>query len=209
MEIKILIAFGNTNHIYSSHRPEVTKIMSNNSNQTTRFCRAIIFTATAIFALTICSSAQSKTSTTHLEKEHAKALQIWLKANPKYRAAQVADCKNKFGLKSMRGDDAKFHPYHAVYNFDKDETKDFAVVVIDASRKPDFQYTLIVFKGDKQGSFKAAKTIDSMDLRQGGIWLGEMEEDVTDLYIGEFQTDNCSYLQWSNKKFVIKNCEGN
>ncbi|MDQ3063972.1 MAG: hypothetical protein M3R14_14095 [Acidobacteriota bacterium] len=183
--------------------------MSNNSNQTTRLGRTIIFAFAAIFALTVCASAQSKSSTAHLNSTHAKALQTWLKANPKYRAAQVADCKNKFGLKSMRGDDAKFHPYYAVYDYDKDETEDFAVVVIEANRKPDFQYTLLIFKGDKQGNYKMAKTIDSMDLRQGGIWLNVMEEGITDLYIGEFQTDNCSYLQWSNKKFVIRDCEGN
>jgi len=183
--------------------------MSNNSNQIMRLGRAIIFAFTAIFALTVCAAAQSKTSTAHLNSKHAKALQIWLKANPKYRAAQVSDCKNNFGLKSMRGDDAKFHPYYAVYDFDKDQTQDFAVVVIDAKRKPDFQYTLLVFKGDKQGNYKAAKTIDSMDLRQGGIWVNDMEEGVADLYVGEFQTDNCYYLKWSNKKFVISDCEGN
>lgn len=159
--------------------------MSNNSNQTTRLGRAIIFVCASLFALTVCASAQNKTSTAHLNSKHAKALQTWLKANPKYRAAQASDCKNNFGLKSMRGDDAKFHPYYAVYDFDKDETQDFAVVVIDAKRKPDFQYTLLVFKGDKQGNYKAAKTIDSMDLRQSGIWKGEMEEGIADLYIGE------------------------
>jgi hypothetical protein len=183
--------------------------MSNNSNQTTPRSRAIVFTIAAIFALAVCASAQSKTSTAHLQKQHAAVLQTWLKANPKYRAAQVSDCKNKFGLNSMRGDDAQFHPFYAVYDFDKDETKDFAVVVIDAKRKPEFQYTLLIFKGDAKGNYKAAKTIDSMDLRQGGIWVNDMEEGVTDLYIGEFQTDNCSYLSWSNKKLVLRDCEGN
>jgi len=183
--------------------------MSNNSNQTTRFCRSIIFTVAAIFALIVGASAQSKTSTAHLEKEHVEALRIWLKANPKYRVAQASDCQNQFGLKSMRGDDAKFHPYYAVYDFDKDGIKDFAVAVIDAKRKPEFQYTLLVFKGDQQRSYKAAKIIDSLDLRQGGIWLNVMEEGVTDLYIGVFETDNCSYLHWSNKKLVLRDCEGN
>jgi len=130
--------------------------MSKISDQTARLCRAIIFVSAAIFALTVCATAQSETSTAHLEKEHAKALQTWLKANPKYRAAQVADCKNKFGLNSMRGDDAKFHPYYAIYDFDKDSSKDFAVVVIDAKRKPDFQHTLIIFKGDARSNYKAA-----------------------------------------------------
>jgi hypothetical protein len=183
--------------------------MSNNSNQTTRFCRAIIFIIAAIFVMTVYAPAQSKSSTAHLNSEHAKALQTWLKANSVYRPAQVTDCKNKFGLKSMRGDEAKFHPYYAVYDFDKDETKDFAVVVIEANRKPDFQYTLLIFKGDKQGIYKVAKTIDSIDLRQGGIWLNIMEEGVTGLYIGEFETDNCSYMSWSNKKLVLRDCEGN
>jgi hypothetical protein len=183
--------------------------MSNNSNQTVRLCRSIIFTVAAIFALAVGASAQSKTSTAHLEKEHAETLRIWLKANPKYRAAQASDCKNQFGLKSMRRDDAKFHPYYAVYDFDKDEIEDFAVVLIDAKRKPEFQYTLLVFKGGKQGGYQAAKTIDSLDLRQGGIWVNAMEEGVTDLYIGVFETDDCSFLHWSSKKLVLRNCEGN
>lgn len=183
--------------------------MSNNSNQTVWLCRSIIFTVAAIFALIVCASAQSKTSTAHLKKEHAQALQTWLKANPKYRAAQASDCKNQFGLKSMRGDDAKFHPYYAVYDFDKDGTKDFAVVVIDAKRQPEFQYALLLFKGDRQGGYKTAKTIDSLDLRQGGIWLNAMEEGVTDLYVGVFETDDCFYLHWSNRKLVLRNCEGN
>jgi hypothetical protein len=183
--------------------------MSNNSNQIVRLCRSIIFIVAAIFALTVGASAQGKTSTAHLEKEHARALQIWLKANPKYRAAQASDCKNQFGLKSMRGDDAKFHPYYAVYDFDQDGTEDFAVVVIDAKRKPEFQSTLLVFKGDKRGGYRAAKTIAGLDLRQGGIWTGVMEEGVTDLYIGVFETDDCSYLHWSDKKLVLRNCEGN
>lgn len=183
--------------------------MFNNSNQTMSLSRVITFVFAAIFALSVAASAQSKTSTAHLNFAHAKALQTWLKANPKYRAAQVFDCKNKSGLKSTRLDNPKFHPYYAVYDFDKDETKDFAVVVIEASRKPEFQYTLLIFKGDPTGNFKAVKTIGSMDLRQGGIWTGEMEEGVTNLYIGEFQTDNCSYMQWSNKKLVMRPCEGN
>ena len=186
-----------------------TKIMSNNSNQTSRFGRTIIFIITAIYAMAIYASAQSKTSTAHLNSKHAKALQTWLKTNQKYRAAQVADCKNKFGLKSIRADNVKFHPYYAVYDFDKDKAEDFAVVMIDASRKPDFQYTLLVFKGDAKGNYKTVKIIDSMDLRQGGILLNELEEGITDLSIGEFQTDNCSYLQWRNKKFVMRDCEGN
>ncbi|HEY0051684.1 MAG TPA: hypothetical protein VGB68_20470 [Pyrinomonadaceae bacterium] len=183
--------------------------MSNNSNQTARLCRSIIFTVAAIFALTFCAAAQNKTSTAHLEKEHAQALRIWLRANPQYRAAQASDCKNEFGLKSMRGDDAKFHPYYAVYDFDKDGSKDFGVVVIDAKRKLESQYTLLVFKGDKQRSYKTAKTIGRLDLRRGGIWLNVLEEGVTDLYVGEFETDDCFYLHWSNKKLVLRNCEGN
>jgi hypothetical protein len=196
-------------HIARQEKSEIIKIMSNNSNQTARLCRSIIFSVAAIFALTVGASAQNKTSTAHLEKEHARALRIWLRANPKYRAAQASDCKNRFGLKSMRGDDAKFHPYYAVYDFDENGIKDFAVVVVDTKRKTGFQYTLLVFKGDKQGAYRAAKTIDGLDLRQGGIWTGVTEEGVTDLYIGEFETDNCLYLHWSNKKLVLRDCEEN
>lgn len=163
-----------------------------------------------IFTFALSASAQtngSKSAFAHLQKEHAAALQAWLKSKTNLRPAQVSDCKNKAGLKLMRESESKFHPYYAVYDFDKDGREDFAVVLFDSRQKLNARFTLLVFKGDAEGNFKTAYTLSKIDLRQGGLWLVILEESVTNLHIGEFETDNCGFLHWSNGKLVLRDCE--
>lgn len=164
----------------------------------------------------------AKATPQQLSPEHAASLQKWLETKPGLRLATLADCQNKEGLQSMRQSFGKgFHPYYLVKDFNGDAVKDFAVALVASNAQADSQFTLVIFHGarnsastahdagDGGGAFKAVFTQEGLDLRQGGLWPGELIARRTPLYVGVFETDDCSYLKWNGRRYVIQPCEGN
>ena len=145
----------------------------------------------------------------HLKAEHAAVVKNYIGKNANLRPAQVSDCKNKFGLDSLRRSAGKSaHPYYAAKDFNRDRIADFAVVLFDAKGKADSRFTILIFNGAKSGDYKLASTTAGADLRQGGIWTyGFGTDDTkTSLTAGEYETDNCIWIEWDGKKYVEHDC---
>ncbi len=145
----------------------------------------------------------------HMTAEHAAAVKAYIGANKSLRPAMRVDCQNKFGLDSLRQSaGAKAHPYYAAADFNRDKITDFAVVLYDSSRAADARFTLLIFNGAKTGAYKLAFTDPKMDLRQGGIWTYGFGSDDTKTSVtaGEFETDDCIWVEWEKGKYVIHDC---
>lgn len=145
---------------------------------------------------------------THLAKNHAAAVRQYIGANKNLRPALEKDCENEDGIYVQRvvyG--LKYHPYYAVHDFDKDKIRDFALVFLDEQAAPDARFTLVVFKGAANKTFKPVFTGSKTDLSMGGIELEKIGKNTVELRVVHFQTEQgCSVLQWRNRKFVLAEC---
>ncbi len=182
----------------------------------------LLLSVSALGAMTQTQRTQSRANAASpMSAEHTAALQQWLQTKRGLRVATDSDCENKEGLKSMRQSFGKrFQPYYLVKDFNGDAVNDFAVALIDSSRKADSQFTLVIFHGKRNanakgqelsdsGAFQVVFTQESIDLRQGGLFAGELERERTPLYVGIFETDDCSRLKWNGKRYTLNPCEGN
>ena len=169
------------------------------------------FLLAILFAASAGGAAAQKTTNNfaHLKTEHAAILKNYIGAKKNLRPAQISDCKNKFGLDSLRlaaGNTA--HPYYAVADFNRDNVSDFAVVLYDSKKAPDARFTVLIFDGAKSGAYKMARKIENADLRQGGIWtdgFGADNEKAT-VTAGVFETDDCFWIEWDGKKYAAREC---
>lgn len=175
----------------------------------------IIFFGSALllaFVFVTNAAAQktgTKNSFAHLKAEHAAAVKSYIGIKTNLRPAQVSDCKNKFGLDSLRQSAGKSaHPYYAAKDFNQDRITDFAVVLIDSNRQADARFTILIFNGAKNGGYKLAHTTPGADLRQGGIWTYGFGTDATKTSVtaGEYETDDCIWIEWDGKKYVVRDC---
>ena len=147
----------------------------------------------------------------HLEKTHAAVVKKHIDTIRKnVRPALATDGENLDELELMREIyGANYHPYYAIYDFDKNEIEDFAVVLFDAKAKPEARFSLVVFKGAANNVFKRVFTVPKTDLSLGGIEIEALEEGRVELRIVYFQTEQgCSVLRWRNRKLVLTLCDG-
>lgn len=145
----------------------------------------------------------------HLTAERAAVVKAYIGANKNLRPAMRVNCQNKFGLDSLRQSAGKqAHPYYAAADFNRDKITDFAVVLYDSSRAADARFTLLIFNGTTTGAYKLAFTNPKMDLRRGGIWTYGFgtDEAKTSVTAGEFETDDCIWVEWENGKYAIHDC---
>ena len=145
----------------------------------------------------------------HLNAAQTATVKSYIGQKKNLRPALRADCKNKFGLESLRqsaGNAA--HPYFAAADFNRDKIADFAIVLYDSSRKADARFTVLIFNGSKSGAYQLASTNAGMDLRQGGIWTYGFgtDETKTSVTVGEWETDDCIWIEWENGKYVAHDC---
>ncbi len=163
-----------------------------------------------VLAGAIAANAQpAKNQFTHLTAEHQTAVKNYIGAKTNLRPAQISDCKNKFGLDSLRQSAGKSaHPYYAAQDFNEDKITDFAVVLYDSSKKVDARFMILIFNGSKSGAYKLASTTAGADLRQGGIWTRGFGTDdrKTSVTAGVYETDDCIWLEWENGKYVAHDC---
>lgn len=144
----------------------------------------------------------------HLKKAHAAVVKSYIGTRKNLRPALETDGENQTGLELMReAYGANYQPYYAVYDFDKDNIEDFAVVLFDAKAKSEARFSLIVFKGAADKNFKPAYTILKTDMSLGGLELEILEEGVVELRLVHFQTEQgCSLLRWNSRKLVLEEC---
>ncbi len=144
----------------------------------------------------------------HLKKAHAAVIKSYIGTRKNLRPALETDGENQTGLELMReAYGADYQPYYAVYDFDKDNIEDFAVVLFDAKAKSEARFSLIVFKGAADKTFKPAFNLPRIDLSFGGLELEILEEGVVELRLVHFQTEQgCSLLSWNSRKLVLEEC---
>ena len=157
----------------------------------------------------IANAQPAKNQFAHLQAEHQTAVKNYIGAKTNLRPAQISDCKNKFGLDSLRQSAGKTaHPYYAAQDFNQDKIQDFAVVLYDSSKKIDARFMILIFNGAKSGAYKLASTTAGADLRQGGIWTYGFgtDEQKTSVTAGVYETDDCMWIGWDGKKYVAHDC---
>lgn len=146
----------------------------------------------------------------HLKTAHQAVLKDYLGNQANLRPAQVTDCKNNFGLDSLRQNAGKSaHPFYAVADFNRDKISDFAVVLYDSTKAADARFIVLIFNGTKSGGYKIAFKSAAMDLRQGGIWtdgFGSEQGKIT-LTAGVFETDDAIWIEWTRGKYVAHTAE--
>ena len=176
--------------------------------------KIIFFGGALLLALMFVTNAAAqktgaKNNFAHLKAEHAVAVKNYIGTKTNLRPAQMSDCKNKFGLDSLRQSAGKSaHPYYAANDFNQDKIADFAVVLIDSNRQADPRFTILIFNGAKNGGYKLAHTTVDADLRQGGIWTYGFgtDDSKTSVTAGVYETDDCIWIEWDGKKYVKHDC---
>jgi hypothetical protein len=94
----------------------------------------------------------------HLQPRHRAVLKRWLAKRTWLRPATEDDCSDKGNLALMRRQLGKnAHPYYSVGDFNRDRSRDFAVLLIDTRKKGEMdEFALLVFNGDKRGRYYQA-----------------------------------------------------
>ena len=127
-----------------------------------------------------------------LTEAQEKVLQSWLARHANYRVAVDADCECSDEINETKaGTDGwppvpDYRPYIATGDFNSDGTVDFAVVLIDRSKR-DRNFSLAVFNGPYQGRVQSPAFLKSgLSLRHGGLFFGPPRPKPYRLVIGNF-----------------------
>ena len=146
-----------------------------------------------------------------LTAQEQKVLKGWLSKHPEDRLASDEDCDCAGDIEDMKtgyGGKVKpipdYHPYVATGDFNGDGVKDFAVVVIDSSKKVR-NYTLLVFNGP----FDAEKAVPNftksdLDLKYVGLSYGPPRPKPYRLLLSGFESDSGSLLIPRGQSYVLK-----
>jgi hypothetical protein len=152
--------------------------------------------------LVVCALLAAATASHTLTPAHLRILNAWLHENPTYRRATNSDstCPDKidqirwqYGSRPRRPV-RDYHPYQVVGDFNGDGHLDFAVVLLDASRRAD-RFLVAVFNGPFQKtkvspSFVAA----GLNLACGGLFFGPPRPKPYRLLVGPFESDSRGLL---------------
>jgi hypothetical protein len=132
-----------------------------------------------------------------------KVLKEWLSQHPTFRVATDADCNCAGDIATMRrgveGESTprpEFHPYSVTGDFNGDGVADLAVAVIDKSKQPPKNFSILVFNGPlDSGETNPAYLESDLDLRYEGLFFGAPLRGMkSSLVIGRFDSDNTYYL---------------
>ena len=146
-----------------------------------------------------------------LTAQDQKVLKGWLSKHPEDRLATDEDCDCAGDIAQMKaGYGGKwkpvpdYHPYTATGDFNGDGVEDFAVVVIDSSKK-EKNYTLLVFNGP----FDVEKAVPNfikpgLDLKYVGLFYGPPRPRPYRLLLSGFENDSGSLLAPRGKSYVLK-----
>ncbi len=126
-----------------------------------------------------------------------RVLKGWLARHPGYRLATDEDCECGGDIEQMRtgyGGETKpvphYHPYTATGDFNADGVEDFAVVLIDRSKK-EKNFALAVFNGPFESeTLSPAFFRSGMDLKYSGLFYGPPRPKPYRLLLGPFESDS-------------------
>jgi len=144
-----------------------------------------------------------------LKAEHRRVLDGWLKQHPNLRLAALDDCEGcRDDIEQTRRGSGgpwrpvpDYHPYRAVGDFNGDGRQDFAVVLVDTSKR-DKVFVLVVFNGPFRDIAKPPAFLETgMDLRHGGLFSGPPRPKPYRLLVGPFESDAGGVLKPRNGSY--------
>jgi hypothetical protein len=132
-----------------------------------------------------------------LAPQDQKVLKDWLAKHREYRLATDEDCDCAGDIQDMKtgyGGKVKpipdYHPYVATGDFNGDGVRDFAVVLIDRSKK-EKNFALIVFNGPFDSDIASPAFMQSgLDLKYSGLSYGPPRPKPYRLLLGPFESDS-------------------
>ena len=132
-----------------------------------------------------------------LTAKEQKVLESWLANHPEYRIATDEDCDCVDDIKQMRAGYGRFQkpvpdyrPYTATGDFNGDGVEDFAVVLIDRSKR-EKNFALIVFNGPFKSDTQSPAFFQSdMDLKYYGLVYGPPRPKPYRLLLSQFESDS-------------------
>jgi hypothetical protein len=155
-----------------------------------------------VFLLTVCLVMTVPAWAGHtLSTEEQQALKNWLSRHSAYRQAIDEDCdcagdieQMKTGYGGLTKPVRNYHPYVATGDFNGDGVEDFAVVVLDRSKK-EKNFALVVFNGPfKSETLSPAFMESGMDLKYMGLFYGPPRPKPYRLLLGPFESDSGGLL---------------
>jgi hypothetical protein len=173
--------------------------------------KTTLTTRIAFLLITVLLSGAPVRGGHTLTAQEQKVLKGWLSKNQEDRLATDEDCdcagdiaQMKAGYRGTWKSVPDYHPYTATGDFNGDGVEDFAVVVIDSSKKVK-NYTLLVFNGP----FDVEKAVPNfikpgLDLKYVGLFYGPPRPKPYRLLLSGFESDSGSLLIPRGQSYVLK-----
>jgi hypothetical protein len=132
-----------------------------------------------------------------LTARQSEVVAAWLTTHSSFRVATSADCACAEDIAQMRkgfGGRWKpvrdYAPYVATGDFNGDGQSDFAVVVVDTSRRREHSFVLMVFNGPLQSAITPPTfTQRDLDMRYKGLFFGAPRPKPHRLVVGPFESE--------------------
>jgi len=136
-----------------------------------------------------------------LKEQEQKVLKGWLAQHSEYHLATDDDCDCAEDIKRTKAGSGgawkpvpDYHPYIATGDFNGDGVRDFAVVVIDPSKK-EKNFALVVFNGPFESDTVSPAFFKSgLDLKYTGLFYGPPRPKPYRLLLSGFESDSGSLL---------------
>ena len=149
-----------------------------------------------------------------LNSGERQVLKDWLKRHPTYRQATDEDCDCAGNIQDVRqgsGGELKplrdYHPYTATGDFNGDGAEDFAVVLIDRTKKQK-NFVLVVFNGPFTSETPSPAFMQSgMDLKYFGLFYGPPRPKPYRLVLGPFNSDSGALLIPRGRSYRLEDSE--
>ncbi len=173
---------------------------------------SLLFMTALVCGQTDLLSPASTRSGRTLTQQEQKVLEAWLSRHPEYRIAEDEDCACPDDIRQMRAGSggvwkavADYRPYVATGDFNGDGQEDFAVVVVERSKKRS-NFTLLVFNGPFESETVSPAFIKSgLDLMYRGLFYGPPRPKPYRLVVGRFESDTGSVLVPHGRGYRLDN----
>ena len=168
-----------------------------------------------VFVLTACLVLTVPAWSGHtLTAQEQTVLKGWLAQHPQYRLATDKDCdcagdieQMKTGYGGLTKPVRDYHPYVATGDFNGDGVEDFAVVLLDHTKK-EKNFALVVFNGPfKSETLSPAFVQSDMDLKYSGLFYGPPRPKPYRLLLGPFESDSGALLIPHGRSYRWDNTE--
>ena len=150
-----------------------------------------------------------------LSSQENQLLRNWLSRHSEYRQGTDEDCDCADDIKQMKAGYGgvwkpvpDYHPYIATGDFNGDGVEDFAVILIDPTKR-EKNFALIVFNGPIKSATQSPAFFESgMELKYYGLSYGPPRPKPYRLLLGRFESDSGSLLIPHGRGYQWDDSEG-